>query len=110
MTFGERVLTLRKKNKWSQGELAKMVGTSAPIIGRYERGEIKPSIEMAKNIADTLEVTIDYLIGGSDTMVIDKELLQRMEDIQKLNETDKGHLFALMDAFLQKTKLQKIMQ
>lgn len=110
MTFGERVLALRKKNKWSQGELAKMVGTSAPIIGRYERGEIKPSIEMAKNIADALEVTIDYLIGGSDTMVIDKELLQRMEDIQKLNETDKGHLFALMDAFLQKTKLQKIMQ
>ena len=87
-----------------------MVGTSAPIIGRYERNEIKPSIETAKNIADALGVTIDYLIGGSDTMSMDKKLVQRMEDIQKLNETDKGHLFALMDAFLQKIKLQQILQ
>jgi transcriptional regulator with XRE-family HTH domain len=90
--------------------VTKQLSTSISVISRYERGEMTPSIEMAKNIADALEVTIDYLIGGSDTMVIDKELLQRMEDIQKLNETDKGHLFALMDAFLQNTKLQKIMQ
>jgi transcriptional regulator with XRE-family HTH domain len=110
MTFGERVLALRKKNKWSQDDLAKLVGTSAPIIGRYERNEIKPSIETAKNIADALAVTIDYLIGGSDTMMFDKALVQKMEDIQQLDETDKGHLFALMDAFLQKTKMQQIMQ
>ena len=110
MTFGERVLAVRKKNKWSQDELAKMVGTSAPIIGRYERNEIKPSIDTAKKIADVLGVTIDYLIGGSDMMVMDKDLLDRMKDIQSLNEVNKGHLFALMDAFLQSNKLQKIMQ
>ena len=110
MTFGERIQALRKKNKWSQEDLAKKVGTSAPIIGRYERSEIKPSIDTAKNIADALAVTIDYLIGGSDTMVLDKVLVQRMEDIQQLNETDQGHLFALMDAFLQKTKLQQLLQ
>ena len=110
MTFGERVLTLRKKNKWSQEELAKKVGTSAPIIGRYERNEIKPSIDTAKSISDALQVSIDYLVGGSDTLVLDRELLQRMEDIQHLNETDKGHLFALMDAFLKQTKLQQILK
>ena len=97
MTFGERILALRKKNKWSQDELAKMVGTSAPIIGRYERNEIKPSIDTAKNIADALKVTIDYLIGGSDTMVIEKELLQKVEDIQKLKEEDKNQVFYLID-------------
>ncbi|MEM6767772.1 MAG: hypothetical protein AAF655_22745 [Bacteroidota bacterium] len=47
---------------------------------------------------------------GSDTLVLDRELLQRMEDIQQLNETDKGHLFALMDAFLKQTKLQQILK
>ena len=109
MTFGERVLALRKKNKWSQGDLAKKVGTSAPIIGRYERNEIKPSIETAKNIADALGVTIDYLIGGSDTMVMDKSLLKRMKDIQRLKEDEKSHVFALLDAFLKQSKLQSIM-
>lgn len=49
MTFGERIALQRKQLKISQDELAKRVGTSSPIIGRYERGEIKPSIDMAKN-------------------------------------------------------------
>ncbi|WP_126249189.1 helix-turn-helix domain-containing protein [Chitinophaga rhizosphaerae] len=72
MTFGERIALQRKQLKLSQDDLAKNVGTSAPISGRYERGEIKPSIEMAKKIADELEVTVDYLIGGTANMVLDK--------------------------------------
>mgnify|MGYP000096835066 CR=1 FL=1 len=97
MTFGERILSLRKKNKWSQDELAKKIGTSAPIIGRYERNEIKPSIDTAKNIADALEVTIDYLIGGSDTMVMDKDLIQKIEDILKMKDEDRNQVFYLLD-------------
>jgi len=89
MTFGERVATLRKKIKWSQDELAKKIGTSAHIIGRYERNEIKPSIETAKNIADALDVTIDYLIGGSDKMILDKKMMERLKDIEKLTSDDK---------------------
>lgn len=49
-------------------------------------------------------------IGGADVMAMDKDLIQKMEDIQKLNDTDKSHVFALLDAFLQKTKLQQIIQ
>ena len=59
--------------KWSQDDLAKKIGTSAPIIGRYGRNEIKPSIEIAKKIADELGITVDYLLGGSDKMVLDKK-------------------------------------
>lgn len=33
------------------------------VIGRYERGDITPSIEAVAKIADTLEVSFDYLIG-----------------------------------------------
>ena len=51
MTFGERIIMLRKQLKLSQDDLAKKIGTSAPIIGRYERNEIKPSIEVAAKIA-----------------------------------------------------------
>ena len=80
MTFGEHVVLHRKQLKMSQDDLAKKVGTSAPIIGRYERDEIKPSIETAKKIADELGVTVDYLLGGSANMVMDKKLMKRIED------------------------------
>ncbi|WP_394369189.1 helix-turn-helix domain-containing protein [Fulvivirga marina] len=34
----------------SQGELAKMLNTSTSVIGRYERDEMTPSIEVAKKL------------------------------------------------------------
>jgi len=52
--------------------LAKKIGTSAPIVGRYEREEIKPSIDVAAKLADALGVSLDYLLGKSDKMVLDK--------------------------------------
>lgn len=100
MTFGERILTLRKKLKWSQADLAKKIGTSAPIVGRYEREEIKPSIEVAKKLADELGVTIDYLVGGSDNMILDKNLLKKMQDIEQLEEEDKKQVYYLIDMAL----------
>ena len=96
MTFGERIIALRKAKKWSQDELAKKVGTSAPIVGRYERNEIKPSIEVAKKLADELSVTIDYLIGGSNT-IFDKGLLKKIEDIETLSEEDKKQVYGVLD-------------
>ena len=99
MTFGERILSLRKAKKWSQDQLAKKIGTSAPIVGRYERNEIKPSIEVAKKLADELGVTIDYLIGGSN-QIFDKELLKKIEDIESLPEEDKKQVYYVLDMAL----------
>jgi transcriptional regulator with XRE-family HTH domain len=107
MTFGERIITIRKKLKWSQDELAKKVGTSAPIIGRYERNEIKPAIDTAKNIADALGVTVDYLLGGSDTLVLDKKIMQRIEDIEKLDTNTKTKIFDIIDTYLRDFKTRQ---
>lgn len=63
MTFGEHTATLRKRKGLSQGDLGKAVGTSGDIIGKYERDEVKPSIEVASKIADALEVGMDFLMG-----------------------------------------------
>lgn len=54
MTFGERILSIRKRLKCSLEPLTEKVGTSAPIIGIYDGNEIKPAIDTAKPIADAL--------------------------------------------------------
>jgi transcriptional regulator with XRE-family HTH domain len=107
MTLGEHITALRKKKGISQAELGKAVGTSGDIIGRYERDEVKPSIEVVIKIADTLEVSIDYLVGKSN-VELDKGVLKKIQDIQKLNPDDKAHVFALLDAFLQSQKAKKV--
>ena len=89
----------------SQDELAKTIGVHAPVIGRYERNEVKPSIEVAVKISDALQVSLDYLVGTTD-LILDKSIINRIQNIQKLTEEDKGHLFALLDAFLLKCNIQ----
>lgn len=108
MTFGEKITRLRKGLKWSQDDLAKKVGTSAPIIGRYERNEIKPSIDVALKIANALEVTLDYLVGEGELKVLNKKTLQRLEDIEKLPENDKQHIFYTLDNLIKAAKLNTL--
>jgi transcriptional regulator with XRE-family HTH domain len=49
------------------------IGTFPAIIGRYERNEITPSVEVAAKIADALEVSLDYLVSTSSFVVKDKK-------------------------------------
>jgi len=72
----------------SQDEVGKLVGVHGAVIGRYERNEIKPSIDIATKIADVLDVSLDYLVGNTDT-VLEKDLLKKITDIQKLPEDKK---------------------
>jgi transcriptional regulator with XRE-family HTH domain len=81
-------------------------GTISVTIGRYERDEIKPSIDIATKIADTLEVSLDYLVGSSDT-VLEKSLVKKISDIQKLQEDQKNIVTALLDVFLRDHQAKK---
>lgn len=106
MTFGAHITSLRKRKSLSQADLGKMVGTSGDIIGKYERDDVKPSIEVASKIADALEVSLDFLVGKT-SVEIDAKTLKRLQDMQKLNDLDKAHLFEIIDAFLRDRKTKK---
>ncbi|MBK8152524.1 MAG: helix-turn-helix transcriptional regulator [Saprospiraceae bacterium] len=57
------------------------MGTSGPIVGRYERGDMMPTIEIKSRIAGTLEVSLDFLVGNSSILVKDKNILNFIEEI-----------------------------
>lgn len=109
MAFADRLAFARKQKKIRQADLGKMVGTSGDIIGKYERGENTPSIEVATKMADALDVTLDYLVKDGEYEEVDKETLKRLKDIQRLSSEQKSHVFALLDAFIKQTKLQGIL-
>ena len=52
MSLHDNMLLIRKKKGLSQAELGKMIGTSGDVVGRYERGDISPSVEVVSKIAD----------------------------------------------------------
>ena len=106
MLFGERLLTIRKAKKTSQEEIAKVIGVHAPVIGRYERGEVKPSIEVATKLADALQVSLDYLVGNSD-LELDKSTLERVQEVSKLPDTDRKQIFMVIDALIRDFKAKQ---
>lgn len=106
MSFGTRLLEARKRKGISQDELAKHLGTKGPAIGRYERDEMKPSIEAAAKMAELLDVSLDYLVGKTDVL-IDSKVMNRIIEIQKLNADEQKTVFSLLDAFLRDTKTRK---
>lgn len=61
--FGQRLQRCREHRRWSRETLSELCGVSKNMIGRYERGEHIPSIDIAAEIADVLEVSLDYLAG-----------------------------------------------
>ena len=106
MTFGQRIAYARKHMKMTQSDLGKAVGTSGDIISKHERDEIKPSIDTGAKIADALNVTIDFLVKDGEYQNIYKDALKRL----KLNPKDKDHIYALMDAFFAKYKMDSLLQ
>ena len=108
MAFSDRLSYIRKQKKIKQADLGKLIGTSGDIIGKYERGENTPSIDVASKIAEALGVTLDYLVKDGEYEHVDKETLNKLKEIQKLDEETRKHVFATIDAFIKSFKLKNI--
>jgi transcriptional regulator with XRE-family HTH domain len=100
MKIGSKIVELRKENNLSRDELGKNVGTSGAVIGRYERNEITPSIEVAAKMANALNVSLDFLVGNTSLMIKDKKILERLENIDRMSEQEKNQLFNVVDALI----------
>lgn len=107
LNIGERITQLRKQQSLSQDELAKKAGVSRTIIGNYERNANTPSIEVLLKLAKVFNVSVDFLIGEGELSSYDKEVLKRIEDIERLDPDTKQHLFFLIDNVIQNFKTKK---
>lgn len=107
MNTGNIIIALRKDKAWSQTDLSKQCGVSREMVGKYERGEAVPSIEAAKKIADAFGVSLDYLVGEGINAHFDKKTLQRIQELELLEEDKKKTLFDLMDTYIRDAKARQ---
>jgi transcriptional regulator with XRE-family HTH domain len=107
LNIGTKISNLRKDKNWSQADLAEKIEASREIIGKYERNENLPSIEMVAKLAKVFGVTVDFLIGESENASYDKETVERINDIQKMDANTKGVLFNVIDTYIQNFKTKQ---
>lgn len=113
MAIKDRIKQLRQEHSWSQTQLAQKMGIHQKQVSAYERGRNVPSTEVLIKLADIFDVSLDYLAfeaeGQSAKVNIkDRELLRRFEEIDKLNDKDKGTIKEILDTFILKNRFQSL--
>ena len=77
----------RKKNGYTQDEIAEKLGVSRQAVAKWERGESVPDIESVVSLAGFFGVTVDVLLKSTEAVGNGQ---QYMFGLAKLN--DKGQI------------------
>lgn len=108
-SFGKKLREAREAKSLSQSEVAKLLSTNHSIIGKYERDEVKPTIDVVKRLADVLNTTVGFLLGETDeiNLLKDPQMLKRLNDINSLSSQDKDHILYAIDGLLRDAQARK---
>ena len=79
MILADKIMELRKKNGWSQEELAEKVGVSRQSVSKWESAQSVPDLNKILMLSQLFGVTTDYLL---------KDEIGEEEYIQELVETN----------------------
>ncbi len=70
--FSERLVQLRKSMGLSQSAFAKEIGVSPRTYQDYEYGAREPQVSIFVRIADSCDVSLDYLAGRTDNREVNQ--------------------------------------
>lgn len=62
MILADKIINLRKKNGWSQEELAEKLGVTRQSVSKYESAQSIPDLDKILKLSEIFGVTTDYLI------------------------------------------------
>ncbi|KMP78179.1 XRE family transcriptional regulator [Bacillus cereus] len=65
--FGNRLNSLRKELKLRQEDMAKHLGIARTTYAMYEQGNREPDYGTLQKLADFFHVSVDYLLGRTNT-------------------------------------------
>jgi transcriptional regulator with XRE-family HTH domain len=105
-TVGEKIAEIRKSKGMSQRDLSKIINKAFSVIGKYERNEINPSIEILREFAKALDVSLLYLVDNTNEadLLKDKEMIKRLTEIKNVPNEDRERILYTFDVMLRDAK------
>lgn len=90
MDIGRRLSELRKKNGYTQRQLADALNLSQQVISNIERNTTAPDVDFLQGAADLYKISLDELIGRK-TLITEENsyeqqilnVVETMDDIKK---------------------------
>lgn len=90
----ENLKKARKNKNYTQDKLAKLLGVSRSAVAIWESGNSQPDNRLLSVLADTLDVSVDYLLGREKTSISLDEQLEGVDfalsgEIRDLSDAEK---------------------
>ena len=106
MNLADKLIQLRKKNGWSQEELAEQMNVTRQSVSKWESGQAAPDLEKILKLSQLFGVSTDYLLkeelsesGNINTareINVKKVSMKEAKDFLSVNrETSKSTAFAV---------------
>lgn len=106
-SFATRLKQLRQKMNLSQRDFAESLGISAMSISTYESNTKSPSIETVIKIANTYNVSIDWLCGLRSISALNEKPQNYSDIIRLLFKIEESNIDGFkMDSFIDQFNIQ----
>jgi transcriptional regulator with XRE-family HTH domain len=102
--LGARIAALRKDQTLTQVQLAQALGLTQQMIASYEVGRRRVPVSLLPQVAATLAVSLEELIGNKDVQPAKRgpapKLQQQIERIQKLPRSQQRFVMQMLDTVI----------
>jgi transcriptional regulator with XRE-family HTH domain len=71
MSIGKRIRKRRQELKFTQENLARALGLTPQHISGIEQDKRSPSLASLAKLAEELGITVDYLVTGKESSIVD---------------------------------------
>ncbi|MFV0467245.1 MAG: helix-turn-helix domain-containing protein [Lachnospiraceae bacterium] len=86
MILSEKISSLRKRNGWSQEDLAEMINVSRQSVSKWESGTSIPDLEKILVLSKIFEVSTDYLLKDDvDSFTPQEDKYEGREELCKVS-------------------------
>jgi transcriptional regulator with XRE-family HTH domain len=102
--LGARIAALSKDQGMTQVQLAEILGLTQQMVASYEVGRRRVPVSLLPQIAETLAVSLEELIGKKDVQPAKRgpapKLQQQIERIQRLPRAKQRFVIEMLDTVL----------
>lgn len=100
VAFGKRIKEARSKSHFTQEVLAEKADIAVTYLGEIERGEKTPSLDVLISLAESLEVSCDYLLRDSvesGAVYVDADISRKLSGLTRKQRITAE---AILDAYI----------
>ena len=93
MILADKMIELRKKNGWSQEELAEQLGVSRQSVSKWESAQSVPDMERIIRLSEVFGVSTDYLLKDSIAITEDLPAVEQPGTLRRSVSMEEANAF-----------------